>query len=49
METQTQKGMTSFAIKVVAIVTMFIDHTAAVFLERQIANPAKAFVSGTEY
>ena len=49
METQTKKGMTSFAIKVVAIVTMFIDHTAAVFLERQIANPGKAFVSGSAY
>ncbi|MBO4678842.1 MAG: hypothetical protein J5626_04155 [Lachnospiraceae bacterium] len=49
METQNKKGVTSFVIKVVAIVTMFIDHTAAVFLERQLSNPAKAFVSGPEY
>ena len=49
METQTKKGTTSFIIKVIAIVTMFIDHTAAVFLERQLANPAKAFVPGADY
>ena len=49
MQTLFKKNKTSFAIKVAAIITMFIDHTAAVFLERQMMNPNKAFVSGPEY
>lgn len=49
METLFKKNKTSFAIKVVAIVTMLIDHTAAVFLERQMVNPDKLFVPTWEY
>jgi len=49
METQTKKGVTSFYIKVVAIVTMFIDHVGAVILERQLVDPSKALVSGSAY
>ncbi|MBR5992534.1 MAG: hypothetical protein IK018_01890 [Lachnospiraceae bacterium] len=37
METTEKKGLTSFAIKVIAIVTMFIDHCGAVFVERELA------------
>ena len=45
METKEKKGMTGFAIKVIAIITMFIDHCGAVFAERKmtrimLANPA---------
>lgn len=49
METQAKKGMTSTAIKVVAIVTMFIDHVAAVFLERQLADNSKLLVKSQNY
>ena len=49
MKQLLKKNKTSFAIKVAAIITMFIDHFAAVFLERQLVNPNKAFVSGPEY
>ncbi len=37
METTEKKGLTSFAIKVIAIVTMFIDHCGAVFVERRLS------------
>ena len=37
METTEKKGLTSFAIKVIAIVTMLIDHCGAVFVERELA------------
>ena len=37
METTEKKGVTSFAIKVIAIVTMFIDHCGAVFVERKMS------------
>ena len=37
METTEKKGLTSFAIKVIAIVTMFIDHCGAVFVERKMS------------
>lgn len=36
METTKKRELTSFAIKVIAIVTMFIDHCGAVFLERNL-------------
>ncbi|MBO4824514.1 MAG: hypothetical protein J5487_03865 [Lachnospiraceae bacterium] len=37
METTEKKGLTSFAIKVIAIVTMLIDHCGAVFVERRLS------------
>ena len=37
METTSKKGLSSFALKWIAIITMFIDHTTAVIWERHIA------------
>ncbi|MBR6308307.1 MAG: hypothetical protein IKR39_06820 [Lachnospiraceae bacterium] len=52
METTQKKGLTGFVIKVIAIVTMFIDHCGAVFIERQMtrimfANPTSYITDPT--
>ena len=36
METTQKRSLTSFGIKVIAIISMFIDHCGAVFLERKM-------------
>lgn len=38
MDMTKKKGIDGFTLKIIAIVTMFIDHTAAVFLERFLAQ-----------
>lgn len=38
LEATPKKGLTSFALKWIAIITMLIDHSAAVLLERRIAR-----------
>ncbi|MCR5723243.1 MAG: conjugal transfer protein TraX [Lachnospiraceae bacterium] len=38
METTQKGGLTGFTIKLIAIITMFIDHCGAVFVERKMAR-----------
>lgn len=43
MEAEKKKGFDSFTLKLIAIITMFIDHTTAVFLERYMAKNTEFF------
>ena len=45
METTSKKGLSSFALKWIAIVTMLIDHTTAVIWERHIVAKGETLIS----
>lgn len=49
-ETDTTRGVSSFSLKMIAVVTMFIDHTAAIILARALTEGQTAgYITNLNY